>query len=151
MLSGGFYYVEGGMTDHSRSRRIKAALATQGLSYGKAYTFERLLHSHPLFHCYYDFPDGPPIGSSQIAYGIDQIGEPYIKGVTLGSRLITIFNNSVYVTGWGEFGRFDTFGWGVAYAKHDGNQQISFGINTIIFALTQEGSITNRVMDTVSH
>ena len=31
----------------------------------------------------------------------------------------------------------------------DNTRLLQFGINTIVFALTQEGSITNRVMESV--
>jgi len=43
-------------------------------------------------------------------------------------------------------------GWGDsrhAYSNLDNTRQLQFGVNVIIFALTQEGSITQQVMDMV--
>jgi hypothetical protein len=33
----------------------------------------------------------------------------------------------------------------------DPTRQLQFGVNLIVFALTQEGSITNQVMDSVNY
>ena len=122
----------------------KDALGTQHLEYGRDWTFEILPSHHLVYHCYFDF-DGPPIGSS--LYWIKREGGieyPYLEGIFLDDRLVVIYSTKWYTSAWGN--------WGPKLAhKKNNTRQLQFGINTIIFALTQEGSITNRVMDIVGH
>lgn len=68
----------------------------------------------------------------------------YLEGVTIDCRLWILLSNKGYSIAW--------YHWspGGPYEK-DASRIWQFGINTIIFALTQEASVTNRVMDSVGH
>ena len=83
----------------------------------------------------------------QPTYGVPYAVD-YIEGITLEGRLIGILDCKSYVDCWGWWN-------GVEGPKRfpagfpDGNRQFQLGVNMIIFVLTQEGSITKRVMDTV--
>jgi hypothetical protein len=63
----------------------------------------------------------------------------YLDGVFIEGRLLGICTCKNYWNLW----------WKGAPQGH--TRVLQFGVNIIIFALTQEGSITNRVMDTVSY
>ena len=126
------------------------ALATQGLVFGKDWSFERLPNDHRVYHCYFDF-DGAPVGDDAFAlafpdyYLKEQNREffPYLEGIEIAGRFMGILSNKCYVLAWGEWGK-------EGMAIQMGNtRQLQFGVNLIVFALTQEGSITHRLMDTV--
>ena len=62
----------------------------------------------------------------------------------IGSVVVTIDGRLVGIIETGDYERF------VAGASGaDGTRHKQFMVNTVIFALTQEGSITNRVMDAI--
>ena len=80
------------------------------------------------------------------------VGIPYnyVEGVYLDDRLALILSDKGYALAWRDFGVEQTHGQGgVYYRDLDPTRTLQFGVNVIIFALTQEGSITNRVMDEV--
>jgi hypothetical protein len=99
-------------------------------------------NNHPIYHTFYDF-DGPPVGSELEIPGFTEqranrrliIAEQsyYLEGVFLGDRLVALYSDKGYVHTW---------------ARNYGNEpQLRFGINTVIFALTQEGSIAQQQID----
>ena len=125
----------------------KKSLATRGLHFGKHWAFQRLPSDHPLYHCYYDF-HGPPMGywwPTVQSYTICRT-DP-LQGAVHEGRLPGIITRRSYVAAW--------YGKGWVVGGHDISQMPQqrraqqFGINTIIFALTEEGSITRRLMGSV--
>jgi len=129
-------------------RMFREGFESRGLVEGRDWEFGNVPDSHPLFHCYYDF-DGPPIGYTWPSIADYPIyhEEPLI-GVFWGDRLVGIITRRSYVAPW--------YGVGWALGHPDDASQVGqrkraleFGINTIIFALTQEGSITHQVMQMV--
>ena len=155
LISGGFafiedsYWLEGGPSDRSLRAMQQEALAAQGLIFKKDWDFEKLPNSHPVYHCYFDF-EGPPPGHDNICTGANQSrrgGAPYeyLEGITIKDRTVVIYSMKSLGTVWhrnikeSERHSYDS----------SGIRQLQFGVNLIIFALTQEGSITNRVMDSV--
>ena len=70
----------------------------------------------------------------------------YLEGITIDGRLWILFGQKGYAISIHDFrlgGPYEAFG--------DIKRPLQFCVNTIIFALTQEGSITNRVMDIVGY
>ena len=99
-------------------------------------------NNHPIYHTFYDF-DGPPVGSElEIPdaggqRGLERvvIAQPSynLEGVFLGDRLVAIYSDKGYVHTW---------------ARNFGNEpQLRFGINAVVFALTQQGSIAQQQID----
>jgi len=121
---------------------IQDALDTQGPQYGRDWSFERLPESHALYHCYFDF-DGPPMGYA--AGNPDFQDVPFLEGVTIDHRLLAIISQMYYAHVWGFWG---SGGRGTGSAMDPG-RNLQFGVNIIVFALTQEGSITHRLMDAI--
>ena len=57
----------------------------------------------------------------------------FLEGVFLGDRLVGVYSDKGYVHMW---------------ARDFGNEpQLRFGINAVVFALTQEGSIAQQQID----
>ena len=67
----------------------------------------------------------------------------------IAGRLVIITTNQQYGLTWGSFGPDAHPRYLGVYGHLDPTQAFKLGINTIVFALTQEGSVTNRVMDSV--
>jgi hypothetical protein len=154
MLEGGFFFSDGWIVglplDLSYQAAIEMALATKGLRKGGDWDFEVISPDHPIFHCYYDI-EGLPTGSEgHLGERINpDLAPSTLKGIVWDGRLIAIHCNKAYVFTWGDWA---TPGMSANIVKRDdldNRRQLQFGINTIIFALTQEGSITRRLMETM--
>ena len=142
MREGGFVFadnanaiVEFSQAEASLRQIFRDALGSQG-------QFRPIPNSHPLYHTFYDF-DGPPVGSEldvpsdqeqwAISYRIVAQHSYHLEGVFLGDRLVALYSDKGYVHKW---------------AENYGNEpQLRFGINVVVFALTQEGSIAQQQID----
>ena len=149
LLCGGFVFADG----HPAPSRWDAgyqslrgalldALETQGV----LAQYEVLPTSHPVYHCYFDF-DRPPLGAEAT---VDRrYADVPLEGLTIEGHLVAILGRNGYYHPW-------TF-WGPTgptkfpYRDWDPTRHLQFGINTIIFALTQEGSITHRLMESIRY
>ena len=114
---------------------FRDALRSQGV-------LQVIPNNHPIYHTFYDF-DGPPVGSElEIPdaggqRGLERvvIAQPSynLEGVFLDDRLVAIYSDKGYVHTW---------------ARNFGNEpQLRFGINAVVFALTQQGSIAQQQID----
>ena len=113
--------------------------------------FLPLPDTHPIYHSFFDFDKGPPQGAeiniSQVST-FDQgrggwaasqntktMYKPvfYLEGITIKDRLVAIYSNKGYAIKW---------------AKTTNNEpQLKMGVNMVVFALTQEGSIAQQKME----
>jgi hypothetical protein len=158
LLNGGFFFFEGNNSREMQGQRhltrfVKSALESQGYRQGVDWEYQFLLNTHPVFHTYYDFPSGAPLGSTVLAkFKYDQVREdglePWSRGIEIGGCLVALNTNQGYFTPWSDYGH-STGPLGSEHLSQDPTLCFRFGINTIIFALTQEGSITHRLMESV--
>ena len=182
LVSGGFAYVEqvgapaeevlnGIFRDlHSLRDLIRMALATQGRVEGDDWSFEPLLHDHPLFHSYYDINtlpthywraiysdvfglnDGSALGEFGPSPSFEGI-PPYLEGIHLDGRLVLVYSQQNYRDFWwrrperhltraseGSIWRFNSS----PLHRPSSDPAIRLGINVVVFALTQEGSLARR-------
>ena len=149
LLGGGFVFADGqdkrylppGWKDGFRSLRL--ALVESLKHCGVPSSIEKLPDTHPVYHCYFDF-SGPPGGCDIIhksGYdGVNVVG--YVEGIQLGERLLALVTGKEYGYGWAIMGTLVWKSW-------DPTHSFRFGVNTIILSLTQEGSITRQLMDTI--
>jgi hypothetical protein len=159
LISGGFVFsddfggVRNGPGDRYLRTMLQDALATQQLELGRDWAFEILPKEHAIYHCFFDFPDGPPMGNDvlniinpSVHEGMDPY--PYLEGITINSRLVAIHSMKAYMIAWADWGQ-GSFSYSTTYAKMNPTRPLQFGVNLVVFALTQEGSITKRTMDIV--
>ena len=159
LLNGGFFFFEGHhwqqwQGERSLMRFVKSALESQGYRQGVDWEYRFLPDAHPIFHCYYDFPGGTPAAFTVVARYIFAAGredgvDPWSRGIEIDGHLVVLNTNQGYCVSWSEWGHYGGIYGESVHSKYNPTLQFRFGINTIIFALTQEGSITRRVMDTV--
>ena len=120
---------------------VLGALAAHGIQN----PFEIVPNDHPLYHCYFDF-DGPPIandGANRRNHPEFRI-IPYLEGMEVEGRLAVVLSGKLMYRGW-------AFGTDSYTKDLDPTRPLQFGVNTVIFALTQEGSITHRLMESVAY
>jgi hypothetical protein len=151
MLRGGLYMGEdggvgiGSACDKAARATIEDPLAAVGKPKGRFWSFVKIPNDHGIYHCYFEFPDGPPVGADYFNKNYPQCTlkgpYPWLEGVFMDGRLIAIMSNKAYQDVWGRN----------PGVRGDPTRCFQMGVNIIIFALTQEGSISNRVMDTVNY
>jgi hypothetical protein len=106
-----------------------------------------LPNEHAIYHCFFDFDSLPAGGHEPFRKpGTVYVLAPWIdflEGVTVDGRAVSVVCKKWYAKAWGEWGP-NPGQWPI-----DNTRQLQFGVNVVVFALTQEGSITNQVMDVV--
>jgi len=103
-------------------------------SLGADAKFLPIPNTHPLYHCFFDFDDGPPQGYEVGSSGRSMSEQVfYLEGITIGGRLVAIYSDKGYGVKWND----DT----------NNEPQLKMGVNFVVFALTQEGSIAQQKMD----
>jgi len=140
VLDNGTPHIEFGSAEASLRQMLRDAL-------GHDAKFLPVSNSHPLFHCFFDFDDGPPQGSEIKKVNVTTIEEPhetphrttmykpvlYLEGITIADRLVAIYSDKGYAIKWA--------------ATTNNEPQLKIGVNMVVFALTQEGSIAQQKMD----
>ena len=111
-----------------------------GLIRGKDFWSERLPEDHPVYTAFFDLKGGMPFG--------------YSPSLSQGKAGVRPWN---YLTGHFVKGRMAGItpgdgGWGWQNDNRGGNstRQLQLAVNIIVYALTQEGSITQRLMQMVN-
>ena len=158
LTRGGFLFADdclpriGSSGDLALRRMFKDALLAVGYEYGTGWVFDKLPKDHAVYHCFFDF-DAPPVGNDFYAGGRGRapsggggpegVGGPYpfLEGVIIDGRLVGIMSNKDIGCAWND--------WPYQSPRLSNTRQLCFGVNMVIFALTQEGSVTERVMDEV--
>ncbi len=106
-------------------------------------------NTHPLYHSFFDFDDGPPQGA-EVSFSHNSSNPApqlhnrftifkqvlYLEGITINDRLVAIYSDKGYAKKWA--------------ATTNNEPQLKVGVNMVVFALTQEGSIAQQKMDTYS-
>ncbi len=151
LLNGGFAFVDDddarihGIVTTCLREMIRVSLAENGYEEERDWDFERLPNDHPLYRCYFDF-DGVPLSNDNYCLGRNPeiFPQDSLEGIIIGGRLILVFSAKDFTTAWVGWGRD-----GTGYTDLNNTRQLQFGVNAIVFALTQEGSITQQVMEQV--
>ena len=109
-------------------------------------------NDHPFYHCFFDFDNGPPQGieASGMTLTIESVGgydtlgiqgknstlnKPvlYLEGITIDNRIVAIYSDKGYAYKWKDY--------------TNNIPQLKIGVNMVVFALTQDGSIAQQKMD----
>lgn len=106
-------------------RQFKALMKDENVLAGDGARWQRVEKDHPLFSSFYDFGDGPPKGGAPGGNVFD------LEMLELRGRVAVIFSDLNISWFWGDPN---------ADARERGLQ---FGVNLIVFALTQPGGIAN--------
>jgi len=147
LRNGGFVVADNG-TPKSEFGQAEASLRQMFKdALGADAKFLPIENDHPLYHAFFDFDFGPPQGS-EIGM-VNTIEEEvattkaksqkiakavlYLEGIWLDERLVAIYSDKGYAENWKEL--------------TNNEPQLKMGVNMVIFALTQRGSIAQQKMD----
>ena len=110
-----------------------------GLIKGKDFWTERLPDDHPIFSCFFDIKGGMPSGSSpNLSSGKNGIRAwGHVTGYFVHGRLTGVSPGQ----GWG---------WTNEFHGGDSTRQLQMAVNIIVYALTQEGGMTQQLMQMVN-
>jgi len=105
-----------------------------GDALGSKAQFQPIPNDHPLYHCFVDFDEGPPLGSEMQGAGIS-LPKPvnYLEGVWIDGRLVAIYSNKGYAMKWA--------------ARDNNYPQLRMGVNMAAYALLQAGGNAERKID----
>ncbi len=137
------------------------ALETQGLRRSRHWNRVVLQNDHPVYHTFFDF-DGPPGGNipgetNKSVYGFVKRGS---SGAVRGGVRGTLFPVNYFVRdnghvmaileakGYAKFWTRYSHDSGWNFRPMDFRGMLMFGVNTVVFALTQEGSLAQRAVAT---
>jgi hypothetical protein len=123
VIAGGF--VIGGVSN-------EALIKYGGLVEGRDFFRERIPNDHPLYNCFFAL-GGPAISTD--GYGSPRTRND-LSGLWIGDRLAAA-NVNTYIYARGRTAGMET------------TRNLHLGVNTVVFALTQEGSMTQRLMQMV--
>ena len=147
LRSGGFAVFDNGLPMRQWNPAEPALRQAFRDALGQDARFLPIPVNHPLYHCFYDFDDGPPQGS-EIGYdyefykkyiggwGYSQaFSDPvfFLEGIFIKDRLVAIYSDKGYAIKWAD--------------DENNEPQLRMGVNMVVFALTQVGSIAEQKIE----
>ncbi|HCL27076.1 MAG TPA: hypothetical protein DIC52_01400 [Candidatus Latescibacteria bacterium] len=149
MRSGGFVFADNDRPDLNFGPAEASLRAMFGQALGRDGKLERIPNSHPIFHSFFDL-DGPPVGGEYLSvrgnpdifylnsaeqtdvyYQPDEV--QFLEGVFVDGRLVAVYSDMGYGSIWQD--------------EFENEPQLRMGVNLVVFALTQEGSIAQQQID----
>ena len=129
---------------HNFIQMGEGAMSSQGFEKGRHYQWETLPSTHALYHCYFDFDSTPP-GRDYYAGTLEQT-ERYKRCSDIDA---IVYQGRVLLTmGYRWYG----YAWSLWPGENRNvTRQLQFAVNMIVFALTQEGSMTQQAIDSVNY
>ena len=125
LRSGGFVLADNGQPHLEYGAAEKSLRDMFKKALGNKAKFLPIANSHPLYHCFYDFEDGPPLGSVDVSKPVN-----YLEGIWLDNRLVAIYCDRGYGPIW--------------EMESDNEEQLKMGINIVVFSYIQVGSIAPK-------
>jgi hypothetical protein len=148
LRKGGFAVIDNGTPSYEFGQAEASLRQMLRDSLGADAKFLPIPNDHPLYHCFFDFNDGPPQGSEMAAMvttdtaglqgytarGMTMVKPVlYLEGITIDNRLVAIYSDKGYAIKWKDVSNNEA--------------QLKMGVNMIVFALTQAGGIAQQKME----
>ncbi len=149
MRSGGFVFADNDRPDLNFGPAEASLRSMFGQALGREGKLTRIQNSHAIYHSFFDL-DGPPVGgeylsvrgnpdifylnsneSTDVYYQPDEVG--FLEGVFVDGRLVAVYSDMGYGSIWQD--------------EFENEPQLRMGVNLVVFALTQEGSIAQQQID----
>ncbi len=137
LRSGGFVVADNDQPhlEYGPAEASLRAMFRQAL--GRDARFVQLGNEHPLYHIFFDFEGGPPPGGESSVGANAVTGKaspvPYLEGIYLGDRLVAVYSDKGYGAFWEK--------------EFENEPHLKMGVNLVVFALTQRGSIAEQQID----
>ncbi|MEW5797363.1 MAG: DUF4159 domain-containing protein [Bacteroidota bacterium] len=142
LRNGGFLFIDDGLAYQSGAFNITARqMLKDALGYDAV--FERVPNSHRLYTAWENF-NGPPSGEDIQRYNnnVREVKEiyPYLEAIFLNGRMAVLISNRGYNFAWGYWKLLPSSQGG----PFDNTRQLQFGLNIVVYALTQRGGIVDQ-------
>ena len=104
---------------------------------GRDARFVPLRDDNPIYHVFFDFDGGPPLGGEVLnasnQYAATRRPSYWLEGIYLRDRLVAVYSDK---------------GYGALWERETENEpQLKLGVNLVVFALTQKGGIAQQQID----
>ena len=147
LRQGGFAVIDNGTPEYEFGQAEASLRQMLRDSLGADAQFLPIPNEHPLYHCFFDFDDGPPQGAEIAMVQTTTTGAQgetarnasmskavlYLEGIWLDERIVAIYSDKGYANKW--------------KALSNNEPQLKMGVNFVVFALTQAGGIAQQKMD----
>ena len=150
--NGGFLFVDNARPEFPHGQAEASLRKMMRDVLGCHARFEPIPVSHDIYHSYFDFNDGPPIGNEVIRYAANTTGihgvllgsgklneySYYLECVTYKNRLVCIYSDRGYTISWSGlylnnlYIAHDGF---THYEKGESRPQLKFGVNLVVYVL----------------
>ncbi len=132
LRSGGFVVADNGRPDLEFGPAEASLRQMFREALGRDARFVPLQNDHPIYHVFFDFDDGPPPGG-EVANRTHRRTVYFLEGIYLGDRLVAVYSDK---------------GYGIFWERETQNEpHLKMGVNMVVFALTQKGSIAQQQID----
>lgn len=89
-------------------------------------TLEKLPRTHALYHCFFQFPDGPPQTAHELNGWGDDLVHDYLRAIEIRRRVGVLYSNKDYGCEW-------DYDWRNKRFQRDDNTR--FSVNLVVYAL----------------
>ncbi|MEW5800454.1 MAG: DUF4159 domain-containing protein, partial [Bacteroidota bacterium] len=149
LKNGGFLFIDDGNAYQPGAFNITVRqLLKDALGYEAI--FERIPNNHPLYTAWENF-SGPPSGDDLVRYDrrVREVKEiyPYVEAIFINGRMAVLISNKGYCFAWGAWKYLPA----VAGGPYDNTRQLQFGLNVVVYALTQRGGIVDQNRTRIAH
>ncbi|NIK73424.1 hypothetical protein FHS56_000910 [Thermonema lapsum] len=124
--NGGFVFVDD--CNHDIDGLFAKSFERQMASIFGREALQKLPNNHPLYRCFFDFPEGPPPTSYELNGWGDDLVHDYLKAIKIDGRIGVLYSNKDYGCEWDYDYRNKRF------LVEDNTR---FGVNIILYALMQ--------------
>ena len=104
-----------------------------GLVEGRDYYSDRVPENHPIYHCFFDLGSAPIVTDG---YAVEGPTRNDLSATWIGDRMVAFTISPFWISRAPLHGR-------------DSTRYMQLAVNTVVYALTQEGSMTQRLMQMV--
>ncbi|MBN1293798.1 MAG: DUF4159 domain-containing protein, partial [Candidatus Latescibacteria bacterium] len=114
LRSAGFFIIDNGAENkiQAKKHREKLMLLLNEM-YNPYLKISPIPHSHTIYHCFFDFNDGPPKGAVPV-------DSPAVEGIYIGRELIGVYCSQ---------------GYGALWKNKENEQQLKLGVNLAVYTL----------------
>ncbi|MFC1541672.1 M56 family metallopeptidase [Candidatus Latescibacterota bacterium] len=122
LRNGGFVFIDNGSPELEYGDAEASLRIMLKDCLGSDARFLPIPNSHPVYHCFFDFDDGPPRGAE-----IENPRDKYLEGIWLNNRLAAVYSDKGYIYKWSENGQ--------------NTPQIALGMNMVLFPILQKSGM----------
>lgn len=142
LRNGGFIFIDDGNAYQPGAFNITVRQMLKD-ALGYEAIFERVPNTHPMYSAWESF-NGPPSGDDFVRYDrrVREIKEiyPYVEAIFINGRMVALISNKGYSFAWGSWKYLPS----AAGGPYDNTRQLQFGLNVVVYALTQRGGIVDQ-------